>query len=126
VADQLLAAMNSTPDRTIIINVQGDQPFLDPALIDAIAASFIARQPTPEALTPINRLSAEKLHNPNVVKVLLATDKGEPLSSALHCARSGLNHCDEHIYGEPREAARASCCAFHMIASSSLGPRIGT
>ena len=51
VVDQLLAAVNSTPERTIIINVQGDQPFLDPALIDAIAASFIARQPTPEVLT---------------------------------------------------------------------------
>jgi 3-deoxy-manno-octulosonate cytidylyltransferase (CMP-KDO synthetase) len=72
VADQFLAAVNSAPERTIIINVQGDQPFLDPALIDAIAASFIARHPTPEVLTPIYRLSAEKLHNPNVVKVLLA------------------------------------------------------
>jgi len=43
-------------------------------LIDAIAASFIARQPTPEVLTPIYRLSAEKLPNPNVVKVLLAAE----------------------------------------------------
>lgn len=74
VADQLLAALNSAPERTIIINVQGDQPFLDPALIDAIAASFIARQPTPEVLRPIYRISAEKLHNPNVVKVLLAAE----------------------------------------------------
>ncbi len=74
VAEQLLAAVNSPPENTIIINVQGDQPFLDPALIDAIAASFIVRQPTPEVLTPIYRLSAEKLHNPNVVKVLLAAD----------------------------------------------------
>jgi 3-deoxy-manno-octulosonate cytidylyltransferase (CMP-KDO synthetase) len=49
VADQLLAAVNSAPERTIIINVQ-------------------------EVLTPIYRLSAEKLHNPNVVKVLLAAD----------------------------------------------------
>jgi len=58
VADQLLPAAKSAPERTIIINVQSDQPFLDPALIDAIAASFIARQPTPEELTPIYRLSA--------------------------------------------------------------------
>jgi len=48
VARQLLAAVNSAPERTIIINIQGDQPFLDPALIDAIATSFIARQPNPE------------------------------------------------------------------------------
>ena len=87
VADQLLAAVNSTPERTIIINVQGDQPFLDPALIDAIAASFIARQPTPEVLTPIYRLSPEKLHNPNVVKVLLAAD-----GRGLYFSRSALPH----------------------------------
>jgi 3-deoxy-manno-octulosonate cytidylyltransferase (CMP-KDO synthetase) len=74
VTDQLIAVMNSEPERTIIINVQGDQPFLDPALIDAIAAAFMAHQPTPEVLTPIYQLSAEKLHNPNVVKVLLAAD----------------------------------------------------
>jgi 3-deoxy-manno-octulosonate cytidylyltransferase (CMP-KDO synthetase) len=87
VADQLLAAVNSAPERTIIINVQGDQPFLDPGLIDAIAASFIARQPTPEVLRPIYRLSAEKLHNPNVVKVLLAAD-----GRGLYFSRSALPH----------------------------------
>ncbi len=62
--------MNCAPEHTIIINVQGDQPFLDPALIDVIAASFMARQPTPEVLTPIYRVSAGQLHNPSVVKVL--------------------------------------------------------
>jgi 3-deoxy-manno-octulosonate cytidylyltransferase (CMP-KDO synthetase) len=88
VADQLLARGGSCePNRTLIINVQGDQPFLDPALIDAIAASFIARQPTPEVLTPIYRLSAEKLHNPNVVKVLLAAD-----GRGLYFSRSALPH----------------------------------
>jgi 3-deoxy-manno-octulosonate cytidylyltransferase (CMP-KDO synthetase) len=87
VADQLMATVKSAPEGTIIINVQGDQPFLDPALIDAIAASFIARQPTPEVLTPIFRLSAEKLHNPNVVKVLLAAD-----GRGLYFSRSALPH----------------------------------
>jgi 3-deoxy-manno-octulosonate cytidylyltransferase (CMP-KDO synthetase) len=87
VADQLLTAVNSAPERTIIINVQGDQPFLDPALIDAIAAFFIVRQPTPEVLTPIYWLSPEKLHNPNVVKVLLAAD-----GRGLYCSRSALPH----------------------------------
>jgi 3-deoxy-manno-octulosonate cytidylyltransferase (CMP-KDO synthetase) len=85
VEDQQLAAAKSAPDHTIIINVQGDQPFLDPALVDAIVASFIARQPTPEVLTPIYRLSAEKLHNPNVVKVLLAADGRGLFFPALPC-----------------------------------------
>ena len=50
--DQLLAAVNSAPERTIIINVQGDQTFLAPALIIAIATSFITRQPALEVQPP--------------------------------------------------------------------------
>ncbi len=86
-ADQLLAAVNSAPERTIIINVKGDQTLLDPALIDAIAASFMARPPTPEVLTPIYRISAEQPHNPNVVKVLLTAD-----GRGLYYSRSDLPH----------------------------------
>jgi 3-deoxy-manno-octulosonate cytidylyltransferase (CMP-KDO synthetase) len=67
--------------------LQGDQPFLDPAMIDALAAACIARQPTPAVLTPIYRLSAEQLHNPNVVKVVLAAD-----GRGLYFSRSALPH----------------------------------
>jgi len=41
------------------------------------------------------------------------------------CAHSGFNHYDGHFGDEPTEAAGASFCAFHMLASSSLGQRIG-
>ncbi len=80
VADQLLVRGCGCiePNRTLIINVQGDQPFIDPAVIDAMAAEFNRRIPTPEVLTPVYRLSAEKVHNPNVVKTLLAADGRDP------------------------------------------------
>jgi 3-deoxy-manno-octulosonate cytidylyltransferase (CMP-KDO synthetase) len=71
----------------VILNVQGDQPFIDPAVIDAMAAEFEARQPTPEVLTPIYRLGAEALHNPNVVKTLVSAD-----GRALYFSRSALPH----------------------------------
>ena len=38
------------------INVQGDQPFLDPAVIEAMVAEFSRRSPTPELLTPVFRM----------------------------------------------------------------------
>jgi len=72
---------------TVILNVQGDQPFIDPAVIDAMAAEFERRQPTPEVLTPIYRLAAEALHNPNVVKTLVSAD-----GRALYFSRSALPH----------------------------------
>lgn len=89
VADQLLVRGSGSiePNRTLIINVQGDQPFIDPAVIDAMAAEFNRRSPTPEVLTPVYRLSAEKVHNPNVDKTLLAAD-----GRALYFSRSAVPH----------------------------------
>ena len=88
VADLLVARSGGgDPGRTLIINVQGDQPFIDPALIDAMAAEFSRRLPTPELLTPVYRMGADKVHNPNVVKTLLAAD-----GRALYFSRSALPH----------------------------------
>jgi 3-deoxy-manno-octulosonate cytidylyltransferase (CMP-KDO synthetase) len=88
VAEQLLVRGGSSePNRTLIVNVQGDQPFIDSAVIDAMAAEFNRRSPTPEVLTPVYRLSAEKVHNPNVVKTLLAAD-----GRALYFSRSAVPH----------------------------------
>lgn len=72
---------------TVILNVQGDQPFIDPKVIDAMAAEFECSSSPPEVLTPIYRLGAEKLHNPNVVKTLVAAD-----GRALYFSRSALPH----------------------------------
>ena len=72
---------------TVILNVQGDQPFIDPAVIDSMAAEFERRSPTPEVLTPVYRLGEEALHNPNVVKTLVSAD-----GRALYFSRSALPH----------------------------------
>ncbi|MFN9646315.1 MAG: 3-deoxy-manno-octulosonate cytidylyltransferase [Cyanobacteriota bacterium] len=85
--EPLLALAGEGASETVILNVQGDQPFIDPAVIDAMAAEFEARQPTPEVLTPIYRLGAEALHNPNVVKTLVSAD-----GRALYFSRSALPH----------------------------------
>jgi 3-deoxy-manno-octulosonate cytidylyltransferase (CMP-KDO synthetase) len=74
-------------ERSLVINVQGDQPFLDPAVIDGMAREFARRSPLPEVLTPVYRLSPERVHNPNVVKTLLAAD-----GRALYFSRSAIPH----------------------------------
>jgi 3-deoxy-manno-octulosonate cytidylyltransferase (CMP-KDO synthetase) len=87
VADQLIAMGGHSAEATLILNVQGDQPFIDPGVIEAMAAEFGRRHPAPEVLTPVYRMGADKVHNPNVVKTLLAAD-----GRALYFSRSAVPH----------------------------------
>ena len=51
-----------------IVNIQGDEPLIDPAVIDAVADA-LAQNEMSTAATPIKNLS--ELDNPNVVKVVV-------------------------------------------------------
>ena len=72
---------------TAVINVQGDQPFLDPAVVTAMVGEFGRREPVPAVVTPIYRLTADTIHNPAVVKTLVAHD-----GRALYFSRSAIPH----------------------------------
>ncbi|MES3013778.1 MAG: 3-deoxy-manno-octulosonate cytidylyltransferase [Pseudomonadota bacterium] len=55
----------------LVVNVQGDEPLLDPQMIDACAA-LLARHPDCVMSTAAHAIdSADELDNPNVVKVVL-------------------------------------------------------
>ncbi|UXY14734.1 3-deoxy-manno-octulosonate cytidylyltransferase [Chitiniphilus purpureus] len=58
------------PDEAIIVNVQGDEPLIDPALIDAVAARLAAQAQLPMATAAHPIDAAADFHNPNVVKVV--------------------------------------------------------
>tara|TARA_B100000242_G_C43055460_1_gene493984 strand:- start:20232 stop:21035 length:804 start_codon:yes stop_codon:yes gene_type:complete len=58
-------------ESTVIINVQGDQPLLDPKIIEEMIDIFLSNDDSPEVLTPIYKLKSEEIHNPNVVKTLI-------------------------------------------------------
>lgn len=54
----------------LVVNVQGDEPLIDPALIDAVAA-LLQRQPLARMGTAAHAIdSVEDFRNPNVVKVV--------------------------------------------------------
>ena len=74
-------------EETAVINVQGDQPFIDPTVIDSMVEEFRRQDPVPAVVTPVYGLKPESVHNPNVVKTLLAHD-----GRALYFSRSAIPH----------------------------------
>ena len=61
------------PDDALIVNVQGDEPEIDPAVIDA--AVELARRSGAEVATVASPLAAhEDFANPNIVKVVMRAD----------------------------------------------------
>ena len=71
-------------DRTLIINVQGDQPFINPNLIDE---TFKKLKTTSTVVTPIYKLSSINIHNPNIVKTLISKD-----GTVIYFSRSAIPH----------------------------------
>ena len=87
VVERMVELGGAAAEETVILNVQGDQPFIDPGAIDAMAAEFERRGAATEVLTPIYRMAADKVHNPNVVKTLVSAD-----GRALYFSRSAIPH----------------------------------
>jgi 3-deoxy-manno-octulosonate cytidylyltransferase (CMP-KDO synthetase) len=78
----------------LIVNVQGDEPLLDPAVIDAVIAPM-QRDPSIQLGTAARRLrDPAELHNPNMVKVVC-----DRHGTALYFSRAAIPH------GRDRSAA---------------------
>ena len=60
---------------------------IDPGVIDTMVSEFRRRDPVPAVVTPVYGLKSETIHNPNVVKTLLAHD-----GRALYFSRSAIPH----------------------------------
>lgn len=83
--DRLAEAVKAIPQATHVINIQGDEPLIDPALIDDLAAAMIADPELPMA-TAANVIDDEAaIADPNVVKVVLTADH-----HALYFSRSPI------------------------------------
>ncbi|HEY0246387.1 MAG TPA: 3-deoxy-manno-octulosonate cytidylyltransferase [Mucilaginibacter sp.] len=74
------------PQYDIIINVQGDEPYIDPEQITKLAVCFTT--PDVQIATLIKRVKTEQeLHNPNSPKVVV-----NKLAEAIYFSRSALPH----------------------------------
>lgn len=82
-----IAEVSKLIDTDVIINVQGDEPFISPTLIEQIAKSFDIDSSL-DIVSAIHKIElVEDLKNPNVVKVTI--DKND---MALYFSRSIIPH----------------------------------
>lgn len=95
--DRLAEALLALPETTHVVNIQGDEPLIDPALIDELAA-WMAAEPLLDMATAANPLDPNDpaVHDPNVVKVVTALD-----GRALYFSRSPLPYFRHQVGGLP-------------------------
>lgn len=86
--DRIAEAIEDRPEITHVINIQGDEPLVDPALVDSFATT-LARDPELPMITAANPiLDSSQLHDPNIVKVVIDCE-----GNALYFSRSPLPYC---------------------------------
>jgi len=73
------------PDDAVVVNVQGDEPLIDPALVSAVA-NLLIKTPQAKMSTAAHAIdSVADFHNPNVVKVVL-----DAQNTALYFSRAPI------------------------------------
>lgn len=75
----------STDDAAIVVNIQGDEPLIDPAAIDAAILALLDDPNIPMASLSKRIDEPQEIHNPNVVKVV--TDHA---GDAVYFSRSAI------------------------------------
>ena len=78
------AKLNLPPD-SVVVNIQGDEPALDPAMLAQLVSPFCAADV--QVTTLARKISAAEVGNPDLVKVVFAED-----GRALYFSRSPIPH----------------------------------
>ena len=118
-SDRILAALEALdPERRhdVVINLQGDIPFADPAWV-RLCAGLLEREPACDISTLVVPSSApEDLHNPDLPKAIMSFGADPNAGRALYFTRStlyGEGPVWRHIglYGYRRAALERFCAA---------------
>jgi 3-deoxy-manno-octulosonate cytidylyltransferase (CMP-KDO synthetase) len=109
--DRLAEAVNllGLPDDAIVVNVQGDEPLIEPEIIDAVAR-LLADRPDAAIATCASPLAdAQALFNPNVVKAVCAAD-----GRALYFSRAPIPWARDAL-AEGKRVMAAGLPAWHHV-----------
>lgn len=83
-SDRVAVVASRYPEMDVIINLQGDEPFIKPQMLTELAAPFFSDNP-PQMATLAYELKSDELKNPDIVKVI--TDKN---GDAIYFSRSPI------------------------------------
>src|SRR5205085_5493525 len=116
-----LAEVAASLDCDIVVNVQGDEPLIDPGAIGELVAPF-ARDRSLQMTTLYRRIhSPAELNNPNIAKVVL--DRG---GFALYFSRSPIPHLRDPRGGWPPLCRHIGLYAYRrrtLLVLAGLEPR---
>ncbi len=86
-------------ERDIVVNVQGDEPLIDPTLIDAVAQTLVLRSDCAMSTAAHPITDAADADNPNVVKVVL-----DAQHTALYFSRCPIAYDRDGLRASPTNA----------------------
>jgi len=89
-----------------VVNIQGDEPLIEPSVIDAVARA-LTREEMSTAAAPIT--NPEDLHNPNVVKVVVSAAQ-----QALYFSRHAIPYLRGAASRSPAEQLAAFAFLKHL------------
>ncbi len=93
-SDRIYAALHQLdPDCAYdsVVNLQGDLPLFDPAIIPALLDALLTTKPQADITTPVVAITGADAQDPNFVKAVLADDSA-PSSRALYFSRQPVPH----------------------------------
>jgi len=98
-----LAEVARSIEAEIVINVQGDEPMLDPSGIDAVADALVGDPALEITTLSLPLRSTDEMLAPSVVKVVT-----NAAGDALYFSRSPIPHVRQRAGADPRAAAAAA------------------
>lgn len=83
-SDRVAAVAKLFPEMDIVINLQGDEPFIRPEMLEQLVQPYLNGE-TPEMTTLAYPLDHDKLNNPGTVKVIMDIN-----SNAIYFSRAAI------------------------------------
>lgn len=106
---QEVAARMGMAEDDIVVNVQGDEPLIPPAVINQVAENLMNSKEAGAATLSDPLTDPEQIFNPNVVKVV-----SDASGYALYFSRATIPWAREDFAREPKTLPEAQCFRRHI------------